>query len=249
MNKQKKIHGNKYDYSKTVYGNNDKEKVTIICPEHGEFKQSPVNHLNGQGCKYCTKGKVFSTEDFINAATLLHNNKYDYSKSTYKKSLENITIICPEHGEFEQYPAKHLSGQGCPICSKKFRKGEMSLLDELKKAFPNEEIIHSYRNKQILHKQEIDIFFPKHKIGVEFQGEQHFSPVDFGGDGLEIASALFIENKKRDVKKKQLCDKNGIKIFYFSDTKNEKFLGEKVYCGYKELISKIDSVIKKEDEK
>ena len=46
------IHGNLYDYSKVDY-KNYKEKVTIICKKHGEFKQSPENHFYGKGCPKC----------------------------------------------------------------------------------------------------------------------------------------------------------------------------------------------------
>lgn len=48
----KKIHGDKYDYSKVEYVNN-KTKITIICPKHGEFKQTPSEHLRGFGCPIC----------------------------------------------------------------------------------------------------------------------------------------------------------------------------------------------------
>jgi len=50
-----KVHNNKYDYSKVVYINN-KTKVCIICPEHGEFWQSIVNHLfKRSGCPKCNQ--------------------------------------------------------------------------------------------------------------------------------------------------------------------------------------------------
>lgn len=48
--------GNRYDYSKVNY-TDGKTKVCIICPEHGEFWQSPSHHLQGQGCPKCS-GKV-----------------------------------------------------------------------------------------------------------------------------------------------------------------------------------------------
>ena len=47
-----KVHRNKYDYSKVVYRNN-KEPVTIICREHGEFQMLPMYHLNGGICPKC----------------------------------------------------------------------------------------------------------------------------------------------------------------------------------------------------
>lgn len=46
------VHGNKYDYSKVDYVNNS-TKVCIICPEHGEFWQTPNAHLRGDNCPKC----------------------------------------------------------------------------------------------------------------------------------------------------------------------------------------------------
>ena len=46
------VHGDKYDYSKVEYVNSS-VPVCIICPDHGEFWQTPHNHLNSTGCKKC----------------------------------------------------------------------------------------------------------------------------------------------------------------------------------------------------
>ena len=55
IEKAKKIHGNKYDYSLVEYYNN-KTKVKIICKSCGNvFEQIPGNHLNGEGCPFCNK--------------------------------------------------------------------------------------------------------------------------------------------------------------------------------------------------
>lgn len=56
IEKAKKVHGNKYDYSKVNYINND-TKIKIICPTHGIFEQAPTNHLKGHGCPFCKKSK------------------------------------------------------------------------------------------------------------------------------------------------------------------------------------------------
>ena len=47
-----KTHGYKYDYSKVSYSDN-RSKIIIICPIHGEFWQSPIAHLRGNGCPQC----------------------------------------------------------------------------------------------------------------------------------------------------------------------------------------------------
>ena len=116
IKRAKKVHGDKYDYSKVKYVN-ALTKVTIICPIHGEFEQTPAKHLSGIGCASCARRKKLNTEEFIKRAKEVHGDKYDYSKVNYIDSSTKVTIICPTHGEFEQTPASHFRGQGCPDCS------------------------------------------------------------------------------------------------------------------------------------
>lgn len=59
---------------------------------------------------------------FIENAKSLHGDIYDYSKVKYSKSFINVSIICKNHGIFEQSPNSHLNGRGCSKCSGKFQK-------------------------------------------------------------------------------------------------------------------------------
>lgn len=116
------VHGNKYDYSKVNYINNS-TKICIICPKHGEFWQTPSNHLSGRGCIFCKKEwlgnhRRKNTNDFIEQAKMIHGNKYDYSKVNYINEKTKVCIICPKHGEFWQKPEVHLMGCGCQKCCK-----------------------------------------------------------------------------------------------------------------------------------
>jgi len=114
--KAKSVHGDRYDYSKVNYINLE-TNVTIICSKHGIFEQRPGHHLKGQGCKECSNSlKRYSTEEFIEKANKIHDNKYDYSKSIYINSKTKIVIICP-HGIFKMSPPHHLRGQSCPSCN------------------------------------------------------------------------------------------------------------------------------------
>ena len=116
-----KIHCNRYSYSKTNYKTN-KDKVCIICNRHGEFWQTPSNHLKGQGCPKCAHEyvnnlKVISTKEYIKRANKKHNNYYDYSKTNYSGFDSNVIITCPIHGDFTINAHVHVSnGQGCPKC-------------------------------------------------------------------------------------------------------------------------------------
>ena len=61
-------------------------------------------------------GKSLSQNQFLEKCQQIHNNKYDYSETFFKSTRENIIVICPLHGIFEQRASAHLSGQGCKNC-------------------------------------------------------------------------------------------------------------------------------------
>ena len=129
IERAKKVHGNKYDYSKTIYKTSH-EKVKIICHakdengvEHGEFEQKPNSHLNGQGCKKCShRSYAYTLEEFVDKSRKIHGNMYDYSKVKYVSSHTPVIIICPKHGEFKQIPHNHLNGAKCLKCENESRK-------------------------------------------------------------------------------------------------------------------------------
>ena len=116
------LYGNIYDYSKINY-QGKRKKVCIICPEHGEFWQTPERHLQN-GCPKCSrivnKSKLHDKNllDFISKSKKIFNNKYDYSKVKYVNSNIKVRITCPEHGDFYQTPLSHLKGYECPKCMK-----------------------------------------------------------------------------------------------------------------------------------
>lgn len=123
------VHGGNYDYSKTKYVN-QKTKVVITCPIHGDFLQYPQAHIKRHhGCPICgqkkqkEKAKINSQKrtknrlDFIAKAKKVHGEKYDYSEVCEDcASHKRVKIICPRHGAFYQTAGNHLSGRGCNKC-------------------------------------------------------------------------------------------------------------------------------------
>ncbi len=111
------IHNNKYNYDKTDL-KSVKEKVIIICPIHGEFKQMPDKHINAkQGCNKCNKACKKDINNIIERANIIHDNKYDYSKITLINMFNKVEIICQKHGSFWQTPTNHINHkQKCPKC-------------------------------------------------------------------------------------------------------------------------------------
>lgn len=159
IKRAREIHGDKYDYSKVEY-KTTRDKITIICPIHGEFEQSPNNHLRGRGCPKCANNIKKTLEGFIERANKVHGNKYDYSYVEYINSKTPVKIMCPIHGEFYQKPEKHLIGRGCPHCGGTYKK----TLEEFKnEAGQIHNFVYDYSKVEYVNNHtKVCIICPKH---------------------------------------------------------------------------------------
>lgn len=200
-----KIHKNKYDYSKVEFKNLH-ENITIICPVHGEYQQEANHHMRGIGCPKCSH-KVYDLESFVAEARKAHGDKYDYSESEYKGIDKKVKIICPVHGEFWQLPGHHVRGVGCPTC--KASRGEkyiQKLLTENNVPFITQARFDGLTGKGGK-PLAFDIRLKNANILIEYQGVQHFRPVDvFGGE------RDFLKNQANDQTKRDWCKENGFKL-------------------------------------
>ena len=139
-------YGPKFDYSEMVYVNSTTH-ISISCPMHGVFLQTPKSHLRGIGCPKCGREQRASqdrktTTQFIREAKEIHGDKYDYSRINYTNSNTKIEIICPIHGVFHQKPTHHLDGHDCLLCGRKTSnlkrtKHQKEILKEFHKAHGN----------------------------------------------------------------------------------------------------------------
>lgn len=121
IEKARAKHGDRYDYSKTVYVR-QKDKVIITCKEHGDFQQIATNHLSGSGCARCgfesmaIKRSQEAKDGFIERSRAVHGDRYDYGCVAYVRDSDKVIITCAKHGDFEQAPKDHLDGRGCAKC-------------------------------------------------------------------------------------------------------------------------------------
>ena len=212
INDSEKIHGNIYDYSKVNYINKH-NKVSIICSIHGEFLQTPNNHLKNQGCPKCKGGVLINCDDFIKKSNIVHDGKYSYSLSIYKNNNTKVKIVCYNHGEFMQTPNSHLARKGCPKC--KSSKGELQIISILK---DNKiDFIHQKKFYGCKYKSDLifDFFLPELNILIEYNGYQHYYPVDYFG-GI----VTFNNIKNRDGIKREYCLNNNIELIIIKYDEN-----------------------------
>jgi hypothetical protein len=205
------IHNYFYDYSLITEINGIHNKVNIICPDHGIFKQSASSHMNGGcGCADCAKNKKLSVDVFKKRANIVHESRYDYSNVTQFINIHDlISIICIDHGNFTQEINNHLRGHGCPKCNQS--KGELLISIILKSLNIKYFEQHKFNDCKNIYQLPFDFYLPDLNICLEFDGEQHFkAKTCFGGmDGFE-------KTKVNDFIKDSYCNNNDIKLYRIS---------------------------------
>jgi hypothetical protein len=223
IKRSKEKHGDRYDYSETNYISSEK-KLKIICRTHGSFMQLPNSHWQrGQGCPKCGRWSLLNTDVFKEKAEKVHGLKFDYSQVDYVNARTKVKIICPKHGIFEQVPQSHLRGSGCPICLESQGERKVALcLAEKGIVYVREKSFTKCRNKYMLF---FDFYLPALNTCIEYDGLQHFEPVEyFGGE------ETFKVTQKLDKIKNNFCSNNGIGL---------------VRISYKEKDPEIRSILQK----
>lgn len=215
IKKAKNIHGDNFEYSKCEYKNMS-TKVNIICKKHNiMFAQTPTNHLhNSIGCPVCNKNvnSIITHEEFIKKANKKYNNKFDYSLIKYKNRNDIIKIICPKHGIFKQAINKHLRGDDCPDCNKEINENIVSLGETIIKNWLIRNKIKfltqkTFNNCKNIKKLRFDFYLPTQNILIEYDGKQHFEPIEFLGGKYEYKL-----RKSNDKIKTEYAKNNNIKL-------------------------------------
>jgi ssDNA-binding Zn-finger/Zn-ribbon topoisomerase 1 len=211
----KEIHGECYDYSRSVY-NGSHGDVEIICKNHGSFWATPNNHIGKKSiCPKCylanrLPARQKNTTQFIEDAIKVHGDLYSYNNAIYTKALEQIEIVCKKHGSFFQRANDHLRGYGCPNCHKS--KGELII----KSYLLDKEIsfVEQYRNSNCKDKYTLpfDFYLPDYNLIIEFHGIQHYQYIPYWHKSIDNFERL----QNRDRYKREWAIKNNIRFFEIS---------------------------------
>lgn len=171
ISRAKKVWGERYDLSKVHYVTS-KDKIDVICKEHGLFHPQAGNFLRGHGCPICgniSGGKkiTLTQEEYIQKVYDVWGDRYDLSKVVYNRLRDKIIIGCKKHGDFLVSAGNFLSGYGCPKCgiekkSAKLRKNTETFIRQARE-------IHGDRYDYSLaeyntEKDKVTIISPKHGV-------------------------------------------------------------------------------------
>jgi hypothetical protein len=203
IRKAKIKHGDKYDYSQVKFKNGN---TAVMIGYQGIFYlQKPYHHLSGNCPENINLATKKTINQFISEANLVHDYRYNYDKSEYVSNQTKTIITCPIHGDFSQRPLSHLQGNGCPNCNESKGEKEISVfLEKHNISFERQKKFHDCRN---IFELPFDFYLPKFRIAIEFDGKQHYEPLEFFG-GLESYNRL----KTNDKIKNDYCEDNYINL-------------------------------------
>ena len=186
-----------------------------LCERCGNvWYTTPMSLMKGSGCPRCAKERrvmkrTSNIDEFIRKIQEKHGINYDFSEAKYVNAITKMAVICPSHGKFFMTPNDLLSGHGCPICSSSRLESEVrKILSENNIDFEEQKRFEWLRLKKPL---SLDFYLPKQNIAIECQGIQHYKAIErFGGE------EELVRIKNRDFIKKELCEKEGITLVYYS---------------------------------
>lgn len=208
--RSRKLHCDKDSYDKTNYSVLQDE-VTITCKVHGDYTQRANSHLAGYRCRKCHIDEyLLSKEQFVRNAKEVHGDAYDYSKVVYKGNKVPVEIDCKKHGAFWIKPNAHVASRGrCPRCAQS--NGEEFVETFLLKY--NFKYVRQYVIKPFRYRY--DFFLPDHNLFIEYNGLQHYKPIDFFG-----GEKTFLSTQERDEHKKDIVRNNKGKLLIVPHTFN-----------------------------
>lgn len=194
---------------------NNVTKLNVECPYGHTYKVRFADFKNrGERCPICNKNS--ERLKYSDVKLYIESEGYELLSDTYINNSTKLELKCPNGHIFSvKYNNFKCSNTRCPICSSS-SKGEEAICNVLKNN--NIEFIQQYRFEDCKDSRTLpfDFYLPHYNTCIEYDGIQHFKPIDFAGKGEEWAIKQFELTEYRDEIKNNYCKNNGIKLIRIS---------------------------------
>lgn len=204
-------------------------KIVYICPKHGIQKTELRILSMGCGCPECGKERIsssrkLSTDEVVNIIELNSKNKLLNPSDYIEYGVPNLIIKCECGNEYKTSLSSyiHWNVTRCPSCSQKESKSETHIKNFLNLHKINFKQENSFKDCKDINALPFDFYLPELNVCIEFNGRQHYEPVEHFG-GYE----RFVVQQKHDKIKSEYCAKNNIKLVcipYWDEDKIEEIL-------------------------
>ena len=187
---------------------NSGEKLEYICDKGHKHCMSWDNFKKGKNCPECSGYNISYTIEDIRKEFETIN--WTLLSEEYVDSKTKLSYICDKGHKHLISWNKFQQGERCPFCQNYVGETRIKTLLELN----NIEFCPQKTFKECKYKDQLrfDFYIPKHNICIEYDGIQHFEPIDFAGKGEEWAKEQFKEQQIKDNIKTQYCLDNDIKL-------------------------------------
>jgi len=159
-------------------------------------------------CPKCANKTPITNEKMDEILKEKKISRIENCKDSSKKPILFKCMVCAN--QWKTAPSNIISGTGCPLCKNKNEKYIHFLLT--KRGIPFE----YHKGIKIGSKRLVIDFILKNGIFIEYNGEQHYKPVRFGGMTEEKAKEMFIKQEKRDKMLRVHCLNSNIKLIEIS---------------------------------
>lgn len=190
---------------------NTSEAALFKCQKCGsEFSRQPLRFLKNQSCPVCEARVESPTLEMVKQR-LLEIGNFTLVKEDQYKNLHSKILLRHDCGfVWSTKLSKVYNGATfCPKCSKRVSRGERAILGYLDEH--NIDYVFQWKRNIEGHNLYFDFYLPDNNMAIEFQGEQHYAPVDWFGGQKDYETRI-----QRDNYKKDWCQKNNIKLLEIS---------------------------------
>lgn len=198
----KKKHKDKYDYSLIPDTIKCEEKIDILCPHHGTFTQRVSNHIRGDGCPTCAGNEALTIEDM---KALAEERNGLCLSSSYRNLRTKLKWRCADGHEWEASPdqIRH-NNSWCPTCS-------CNLGEEIVRAYFEAIFFKPFPRKRPkwLKGLELDGYNTELGIAFEHHGQQHYRQKRL----YHKTKKEFEDQTSRDKRKRELCTDHKVTLF------------------------------------
>ena len=188
-------------------------KLNIECNKGHKYQATWDKFRQGCRCPYCAGKKV----TFEQVKDYIEQQGYILLSKEYINCKTKLLVQCPKGHKWGARYNDFQQGYRCPTCNES--KGERRIveaLDRMKLYYVREYKLNDTRLR-------LDFFIPSLNLGIEYDGEHHFRPVQFGGMSPEKAQKEFLKIQKRDARKNKLCKGRDIKLIRIKYDENIDF--------------------------
>lgn len=199
---------------------NINSRITVKCSNDHCYKVIWKRFRRGDRCVKC-KSINRKKNYYQQIRRYVEQQGYKFLSNKYTNRYDKFLFECSKGHRYIASWANFQQGHRCSRC--KQSKGEEELYNLLQLAFPDYKITRQ-DNLRFLERQTVDFAISELKLAFEYDGKQHFEPVQYGGISIEEAEQRLNLQKRRDSKKQKLCQKNGhtlIRLRYDQDLQKE----------------------------